>query len=192
MEHEAPVELCREHPDVVPAILHHLLKVPLPYFSHVRVTDPNTRALVATGKRSDAAVILEDGKRPVLAAILEPQGKIDPDKFYAIMTPDRCRRMQELMMFNPDAILPKTEFDIFQFNKGKAKGKGEAKADAVLRILQRRFGYANESLNQRLHAETRIDLLDTWFDDALTIADEPALHRLVEQILSTPLPPAAD
>jgi hypothetical protein len=86
-----------------------------------------------------------------------------------------------------EPFVPKTEFEAFHFNKGeaegKAKGKGEAKADAVLRILQRRFGYANESLNQRLHAETRIDLLDTWFDDALMLADEPALHRLVEQIL---------
>jgi hypothetical protein len=108
--------------------------------------------------------------------------------------------MQELMMFNPEAFVPKTEFEAFHFNKGKAKGetegeaKGEAKAkaDAVLRILRRRFGYATESLSQRLRAETRIDLLDTWFDDALMLADEPALHRLVEQILSTPLPPAAD
>ncbi len=83
MEHEAPIELCREHPEVVPAILMHLLKVKLPYFSRVRVTDPGTRTLVPTGQRSDAAVVLEDNGKPVVAAILEPQGRIDPGKWFA-------------------------------------------------------------------------------------------------------------
>ena len=83
MEHEAPIELCREHPEVVPAILQQLLKVPLPAYTRVRVTDPNTRALVATGQRCDAAVLLEDNDQPVLAAILEPQGGVDPGKWYS-------------------------------------------------------------------------------------------------------------
>lgn len=83
MDHEAPIELFREHPEVVPTLLSRLLHVELPYFSDVRVTDPGTRTVVATGKRSDAAVVLLDGKRPVLGAILEPQGKIDPDKHFS-------------------------------------------------------------------------------------------------------------
>ena len=82
MDHQAPIELCREHSEVVPAIVNRLLQEPLPYYSKVRVTDPNTRTLVASGKRSDAAVILEDNGRPVLGAILEPQGSIDADKWY--------------------------------------------------------------------------------------------------------------
>ena len=78
IEHEAPIELCREHPEVVPAILHHLLKVPLPYISRIRVTDPNTRAILPTGKRSDAAVIMEDNGHPVLAAIWSPRARLTP------------------------------------------------------------------------------------------------------------------
>src|SRR5207245_469392 len=83
MEHEGPVELFRAHPEVVPVILEHVLKVPLPYFSRVRVTDPNTRAIVPTGKRSDSAVVLEDNGRVVLAAIVEPQGQVSEAKWFA-------------------------------------------------------------------------------------------------------------
>src|SRR5579883_514559 len=83
MEHEAPIELCREHPEVVPALLQRILKVPLPYYSRPRVVDPATRAVIPTGQRSDVAVLLEDNGRAVLGAILEPQGRPDPDKWFA-------------------------------------------------------------------------------------------------------------
>ena len=43
MEHEAPIELCREHPEVVPALLRKLLHLPVPPYSRVRVTDPGAR-----------------------------------------------------------------------------------------------------------------------------------------------------
>lgn len=91
-----------------------------------------------------------------------------------------------------ELFVPKTEFEAFHFNKGEAEGKAKAKADVVLRILLRRFGYTNDSLSQRLHDETRIDLLDRWLDDALMVPNEQALRLTIEQILSTPLPPAAD
>lgn len=83
IEHEAPIELCREHPEVIPALLEHIIKVRLPYYSRVRVTDPGTRVAVPTGKRSDAAVVLEDRGRAVLGVVLEPQGAIDPGKWFA-------------------------------------------------------------------------------------------------------------
>lgn len=83
IEHEAPIELCREHPEVISDLLRELLQVRLPAYSRVRMTDPNTRAVLPTGQRSDAAVVFEDQDRPVLAAILEPQGSIDKAKWYS-------------------------------------------------------------------------------------------------------------
>lgn len=83
MEHEAPIELCREHPEVVPVLLARYLHVELPAYSRVRFSDPNTRTVLPTGQRSDASIILEDDDRPVLGIILEPQGARDASKAFA-------------------------------------------------------------------------------------------------------------
>ena len=82
-EHEAPIELCREHPELVPAILIKLLNLELPRFTAARVTDPGTRPVMPTGQRSDLSVILVDGEVPVAAAIFEPQRQVDADKWYS-------------------------------------------------------------------------------------------------------------
>lgn len=80
MGHQAPIELCREHPEVIPVVLSRYLHLELPAYSRVRFADPNTRAVVATGHRCDAAIILEDGDRPVLGVVLELQSNRDDDK----------------------------------------------------------------------------------------------------------------
>ncbi len=69
--------------------------------------------------------------------------------------------------------------------KGEAKGEAKRQAKALLRVLLRRFDYTDESLSTRVMAETRMPLLEAWFDDALILADEEALRSLVATIKST-------
>ena len=80
IEHEAPIELCREHPQVVISILTKLLHITLPPFSSLRVTDPNSRQTQATGYRSDNAFLFEQQDTPVVAVVIEPQRSINDKK----------------------------------------------------------------------------------------------------------------
>lgn len=75
--------------------------------------------------------------------------------------------------------------------RGKARGKAEGKADDLLRIFLRRRGPVDEAVRQRIQAETRIEVLDMWIDDALLARDEASFVRLLEQIQKTP-PPAQE
>jgi hypothetical protein len=78
------------------------------------------------------------------------------------------------------------------FDEGKAegelKGKAEGKADTLARILLRRFHLVDDLLTQRIHAETRLDVLDLWLDEAVLTADEEGIQHLVERIKRTPMP----
>lgn len=80
IEHEAPIELCCEHPQVVLSILTKLLHLQVPAFSSLRVTDPNSRQTKVTGYRSDNAFIFEQQDKPVVAVVIEPQRSIDNRK----------------------------------------------------------------------------------------------------------------
>lgn len=75
--------------------------------------------------------------------------------------------------------------------RGEARGKAEGKADTLIRILLRRFHFVDDLLSQRVRAETRIEVLDAWLDEAVLTQDEAGLGTLVEHIKRTPLPPAA-
>lgn len=71
------------------------------------------------------------------------------------------------------------------------EGEAIRQAKALLRLLLRRFDYVDESLSARVLAETRMPLLESWFDDAAILADEDALRSLVTRIKSIPQPPAS-
>lgn len=75
-------------------------------------------------------------------------------------------------------------------NKGKADGAARTQATDLIKMLVRRFGVVDEALNQRICAETRRDLLEEWFDQALVVPDRLALMPLLERIRLTP-PPVA-
>jgi hypothetical protein len=74
-----------------------------------------------------------DGEQDVLHVLRAAKEDAGPRQafwlyqiFYAIMSPESCQRLQEIIMMHPDAYLPKTEFDIQQFNRGKQEGLREA------------------------------------------------------------------
>ena len=71
---------------------------------------------------------------------------------------------------------------------GEVKGKVEAKTDMLLRILMRRFHFVDDLLSQRIRAETRLEVLDAWLDEAVLTADEQGLGQLIEHIKRTPPP----
>ena len=56
-------------------------------------------------------------------------------------------------------------------------------------MFLRRFNYTDDALAKRIRAETRPSVLESWFDDALMLADEQALHGMVDRIKQTPLAP---
>jgi hypothetical protein len=52
--------------------------------------------------------------------------------------------------------------------KGEAKGKVKAKAEDVLRILERRGILVHDDIRERIATCKDLDLLNTWFDEAIT------------------------
>jgi hypothetical protein len=74
------------------------------------------------------------------------------------------------------------------FQEGEDRGKAEGKAESLLRFFLRRFDYINEALSRRVLLETRTELLDLWFDEAVMLPDASKLPALIERILRTPAP----
>ena len=72
--------------------------------------------------------------------------------------------------------------------KGEARGEARAKAQGLIRVFVGRFNHLDDALTRRIRAETRPEVLDAWFNDALILADEPAMFRLAERIKGTPAP----
>jgi hypothetical protein len=62
--------------------------------------------------------------------------------------------------------------------------KGEAKrcAETILRILTRRLGTLDPAVATRIRAESNLDTLDVWLNEALDLPDAESAHRLVEKI----------
>ena len=77
------------------------------------------------------------------------------------------------------------------FGEGKAEGRAEGQAKALLRFFLRRFDYINEAVSRRVLLETRTELLELWFDEAMMLPDATKLPALVERILRTPAPASA-
>lgn len=73
------------------------------------------------------------------------------------------------------------------FFVGEAEGLA-TQVPRVVRILFRRLGYVEEAIPQRVRAETRQDVLESWYEEALNVIDESAAQRLVEHIRRSPPP----
>ena len=61
--------------------------------------------------------------------------------------------------------------------KGKAEGKVEGKAEALLRLLEKRGLAVADSMRERVLSCTDIELLDRWFDRAVTASDTDAVFE---------------
>ena len=85
IEHEAPLEVLERFPGLLPRLLRDQLGRPVPLEARVRPVSSNFNITVAQELRSDSAVVLETSpdRPPACAAILEPQRRIDPEKWYS-------------------------------------------------------------------------------------------------------------
>ncbi len=85
IEHEAPLELLERFPDLLPSLLREQLGRPVPLGARLRPVSENHNITVVQEFRSDSAVVLEiaPNQPPACAAIVEPQRRIDPDKWYS-------------------------------------------------------------------------------------------------------------
>ena len=83
IEHEAPLELCSRHPELVPELLRRLCGQEVPTFSSVKLAPASFNQTVAQEFRADRALICENEGKPVLAVVLEVQRQADERKHRA-------------------------------------------------------------------------------------------------------------
>ena len=80
IQHEAPLEICDQHPRVVASLLDLLLGAELPVYDELRMEPADFTQTVAKEYRADRALVFLRRKRPVLAVILEVQRRRDEKK----------------------------------------------------------------------------------------------------------------
>lgn len=80
IHHEAPLELCARHPELVPDLLRRLCGQTLPSYSALRLTPATFNQTVAQEFRADQALVCEQDGQPVLAVVLEVQRQPDDSK----------------------------------------------------------------------------------------------------------------
>lgn len=83
-EHEAPLELFRRYPELVPRLLRDVFSAPMPERITVREVPASFNQTPVPERRSDGALVLEDdGGRPVAGVIVEVQRKVDASKHFS-------------------------------------------------------------------------------------------------------------
>jgi hypothetical protein len=80
IEHQAPLEICDQHPTLVASLLEKILGEPLPAFDELRMQSADFTQTVAKEFRADRALIFLKTGKPVLAVIVEVQRKRDERK----------------------------------------------------------------------------------------------------------------
>lgn len=80
IEHEAPLQVCDQHPAVVASLLERLIGQPLPAFDELRMEPADFTQTVAKEYRADRALVFLRAGRPVLAVIVEVQRRRDERK----------------------------------------------------------------------------------------------------------------
>lgn len=80
IQHEAPLEVCDNHPGVVASLLTLLLGEELPAYDELRMEPADFTQTVAKEYRADRALVFLRQKRPVLAVIIEVQRRRDERK----------------------------------------------------------------------------------------------------------------
>ncbi|MGK4004907.1 hypothetical protein WMF31_19910 [Sorangium sp. So ce1036] len=84
LEHNALVEMFREHPALAPRLLATLLHVEVPPHASVAVVESSLDQLIPVEFRADLVLELRDAKgKLVLAIVLEVQRDVDPDKKFS-------------------------------------------------------------------------------------------------------------
>ncbi|MGK4004898.1 hypothetical protein WMF31_19865 [Sorangium sp. So ce1036] len=84
LEHNALVEMFREHPALAPRLLATLLHVEVPPHASVAVVESSLDQLIPVEYRADLVLELrDDGGALVLAIVLEVQRDVDPDKKFS-------------------------------------------------------------------------------------------------------------
>ncbi|WP_437284328.1 hypothetical protein [Sorangium sp. So ce406] len=84
LEHNALVEMFREHPELAPRLLATLLHVEVPPHASVAVVESSLDQLIPVEYRADLVLELRDERDAlVLAIVLEVQRDVDPDKKYS-------------------------------------------------------------------------------------------------------------
>ena len=91
-------------------------------------------------------------------------------------------------MLSPESYLPKTDWERQQFNRGMAEGLVQSKAEVLVRCLVRLHHYDDPAVIERIQKETRVAVLDDWFDDAIIARDGQAVHALAARIRDCPPP----
>lgn len=81
-------------------------------------------------------------------------------------------------MLHPDVYLPKTEWERQQWNKGKAEGKTEGKAESVLDILEARGIAVSDEQRQQISSCKDLGQLKRWVIRASTVASADELLSL--------------
>ena len=74
------------------------------------------------------------------------------------------------------------------FEEGESRGEAKGKAAALVQILQHRLGHGDEVLSQRIRAETRLDVLNSWLDEAVLAIEPQEFQQLAIRIRRTPPP----
>jgi hypothetical protein len=83
--HEAPLELIRQHPSLAADLVRATIGLPLPDGLTARLGPTDLNHVIPAQYTADSVVTLHDPAtdEPVIAVIVEPQGRADPDKQYS-------------------------------------------------------------------------------------------------------------
>ncbi len=83
--HEAPLELIRQHPSLTVELVRATLSIPLPEGLEARLGPTDLNFVVPSQFTADSVITLHEPEtgEPVLAVIIEPQGREDVDKLYS-------------------------------------------------------------------------------------------------------------
>ena len=68
------------------------------------------------------------------------------------------------------------------FADGAARGRAEAHASMVVRMLTRRLGSVDPGLRQRIQSFGDAATLEVWTDEVVLAADDGAVRRVVDRI----------
>ncbi|WP_067467751.1 hypothetical protein [Nocardia amamiensis] len=162
--HEVIIDLFRQRPRLAADLLALVMDSPLPEFDHARLESGDFPDIDPTEYRADAVVVLANGTDPALGVIIEVQ--LRPDLVMAVL-PKAARHFLESLM-TTGTYEYKSEFARRYYSRGKAEGRAEGEAAALLRILRTRGFTMSEAIASRIAECTDLDQINIWIDRAVT------------------------